>query len=61
MQRANLVVLAAILMVVGTATAQVNANRTGHFLIELMGVFAKADLKVDIDLEGAMLQVLQAQ
>jgi hypothetical protein len=34
MQKANLVVLAAILVVVGTATAQVNANRTGYFLIE---------------------------
>ena len=65
MLKTKLMALAAMLMAVGTATAQVDMNRPGYYPIESMGVLAKGDLEVDIDLQGAMLQVassaMQAQ
>jgi len=41
----------------GLAMAQGGASHPGYFPIEEMGVLAKADLEVDINLEGAMLEV----
>jgi len=41
----------------GVAVAQAGATHPGYFPIEEMGVLAKGDLEVDIDLEGTMLEV----
>jgi len=41
----------------GLAAAQAGAGHPGYFPIEEMGVFAEGDLEVDINLEGAMLEV----
>ncbi len=41
----------------GLAAAQAGTAHPGYFAIEDMGVLAKDDLVVDVNLEGAMLQV----
>jgi len=41
----------------GLAAAQAGATHPGYFPIEEMGVLAKEDLEVDVNLEGAMLEV----
>ena len=41
----------------GLAEAQTASTHPGYFPIEEMGVFAKGDLEVDINLEGTMLEV----
>ena len=41
----------------GLAVAQAEATHPGFFPIEDMGVLAKGDLKVDVNLEGTMLEV----
>ena len=47
-----------VLVMVGmTASAQVDSSHPGYYGIEEMGVLAKSDLEVDIDLQGAMLKV----
>lgn len=57
MRKQSVVLLVAILLAAGTAVAQVDTGHPGYFPIEQMGVLAKGDLEVDIDLTGAMLQV----
>lgn len=51
------IVVVMVLAAAGTSGAQVNTNHPGYYPIENMGVLAKGDLEVDIDLSGAMLQV----
>jgi len=51
------IVVAVVLVAAGTAGAQAGASNPGYYPIESMGVLAKGDLEVDIDLTGAMLQV----
>ena len=46
-----------VLLMCGSAMAQVDSSHPGYFPIEEMGILAKDDLEVDINLEGAMLQV----
>jgi hypothetical protein len=46
-----------VLALSGLAAAQTGAAHPGYFAIEDMGVLAKDDLEVDVNLEGAMLQV----
>ena len=41
----------------GGAAAQSVTSHPGYFAIEEMGILAKGDLEVDVDLQGAMLQV----
>ena len=41
----------------GLAAAQAGATHPGYFPIEEMGVLARGDLEVDVNLEGAMLEV----
>ena len=41
----------------GAASAQVDTSHPGYYPIEEMGILAKDDLEVDVNLEGAMLQV----
>jgi len=40
------------------AAAQTGAAHPGYFAIEEMGIFAKGDIEVDVDLKGAMLQAV---
>ncbi|TFG39943.1 MAG: DUF4252 domain-containing protein [Candidatus Aminicenantes bacterium] len=51
------VVVVVVLVAAGTAAAQAGTSHPGYYPIENMGVLAKGDLEVDIDLTGAMLQV----
>jgi hypothetical protein len=55
----NAIACAVVMMLVtaGTAGAQAGTSHPGYYPIESMGVLAKGDLEVDIDLTGAMLQV----
>jgi len=46
-----------LLLLVWGAAAQSAADHPGYFPIEEMGLLAKGDLEVDVDLQGAMLQV----
>jgi len=56
--RMKLVVLCAlVLFVTWGAAAQSITSHPGYFPIEEMGLLAKGDLEVDVDLQGAMLQV----
>lgn len=48
---------ALVLFVAGGVAAQSVTSHPGYFPIEEMGLLAKGDLEVDIDLQGAMLQV----
>ncbi len=48
---------ACVLALSGVAAAQTGAAHPGYFAIEDMGVLAKDDLEVDVNVEGAMLQV----
>jgi hypothetical protein len=41
----------------GFAAAQSVTSHPGYFPIEEMGILAKGDLEVDVDLQGAMLEV----
>ena len=41
----------------GLAAAQTGATHPGYFPIEELGMFAEGDLEVDVDLQGALLQV----
>jgi hypothetical protein len=47
----------AIFLAGGAVSAQGNTSHPGYYPIEEMGILAKDDLEVDINLEGAMLQV----
>ena len=56
--RTKLMVLCAfVLFFAGGAAAQSVSSHPGYFPIEEMGLLAKGDLEVDVDLQGAMLQV----
>jgi hypothetical protein len=56
--RMKLTVLCAfVLFFAGGAVAQSVSSHPGYFPIEEMGLLAKGDLEVDVDLQGAMLQV----
>ncbi len=56
--RMKLVVLCALaLFATGVAASQSVTSHPGYFPIEEMGLLAKGDLEVDVDLQGAMLQV----
>ena len=56
--RMKLTVLCAlVLFVAGGAAAQSVSSHPGYFPIEEMGLLANGDLEVDVDLQGAMLQV----
>jgi len=59
MRKLNAIALAVVVVMVaaGTAGAQAVTSHPGYYPIESMGVLAKGDLEVDIDLTGAMLQV----
>lgn len=59
MRKLNAIAIAVVvvLLVTGTAGAQAGSSHPGYYPIESMGVLAKGDLEVDIDLTGAMLQV----
>ena len=46
-----------ILLACGAAAAQGSTSHPGYFPSEEMGIFVQGDLEVDINLEGAMLQV----
>jgi len=46
-----------LIVLSGLAAAQAGTAHPGYFAIEDMGVLAKDDLEVDVNLEGAMLQV----
>jgi hypothetical protein len=50
-------VLLVMLTAAGVATAQVDGSHPGYYPIEEMGLLARGDLEVDVDLTGAMLQV----
>ena len=52
------VLLGVILVtLVGSAASQPGTAHPGYYPIEEMGIFAKGDLEVDVDVSGAMLQV----
>jgi len=56
--RKKLFVLGALVIFSGGAVAaQSVSSHPGYFPIEEMGLLAKGDLEVDVDLQGAMLQV----
>ncbi len=40
------------------AAAQVGADHPGYYSIEEMGIFARDELEVDVDLQGALLQAV---
>jgi hypothetical protein len=46
-----------VVIFAGSAVAQTGAAHPGYYPIEEMGIFAKGDLEVDVDVSGAMLQV----
>lgn len=46
-----------VLFATGSAAAQAVTSHPGYFPIEELGLLATGDLEVDIDLQGAMLQV----
>jgi hypothetical protein len=51
------VLIGLLVLLAGTAAAQTGAAHPGYYPIEEMGIFAKGDLEVDVDVSGAMLQV----
>jgi hypothetical protein len=55
--RKIIVLIGLLVVLAGTAAAQTGAAHPGYYPIEEMGIFAKGDLEVDVDLSGAMLQV----
>ena len=57
MRMTKAVVLIVMLAVASLVGAQTDTNHLGFYPIEEMGVLAKGDLEVDVDLAGAMLQV----
>ena len=46
-----------VLFAAGSVAAQSVTSHQGYFPVEEMGILAKGDLEVDVDLQGAMLQV----
>ena len=46
-----------VLALSGLAAAQTGAAHPGYFAVEDMGIFGEGDIEVDVDLQGAMLQV----
>jgi len=50
----------ALLIVVGTVAAQSTTDHPGYFPVEEMGILDGGNLKVDVDLQGAMLQLVSA-
>lgn len=57
MKRFFVMVVVGMLVTGGTAFAQTGADHPGYYPIEEMGILAQGDLEVDVDLQGAMLQV----
>lgn len=57
MKRMIVTLVAVMLMTGASVFAQVGADHPGYFAIEEMGILAQDDLEVDVDLQGAMLQV----
>ena len=56
--RKMIVTLVVLMLMAGASVfAQVGTNHPGYFAIEEMGILAQDDLDVDVDLQGAMLQV----
>lgn len=49
-----------LVFVTGTVTAQSTTDHPGYFPVEEMGILDGGNLKVDVDLQGAMLQLVSA-
>ncbi len=60
MKRIVVLLVVGVLVAGGTAFAQAGVNHPGYYPIEEMGILAQDDLEVDVDLQGAMLQVAAA-
>lgn len=49
-----------LVFVTGTVAAQSTTDHPGYFPVEEMGILDGGNLKVDVDLQGAMLQLVSA-
>jgi hypothetical protein len=58
MKRFVVMLVVGMLAAAGTAFAQGGVGHPGYYPIEEMGILAQDDLEVDVDLQGAMLQVV---
>lgn len=58
MRKMIVTLVVVVLMTGASVCAQGGTNHPGYFAIEEMGILAQDDLEVDVDLQGAMLQVV---